>query len=87
MAWTDKPTDKQLNAVYRFLAWNAGVPDIKAKDATDWLEENADRKQVSDELTRLRDLCIDKELKLNNCFSSEIWESYEFDNERLKGQL
>ena len=78
MAWEDKPTDKQLNALDRL--WWGTVPSKKRDAATKWLEEHATRKQVSDILTRTRDLYIDRKLNATNSFESAVWDGFEYDN-------
>lgn len=76
MAWTDKPTEAQLERLYQWFKWE--MPTSKARDALDWLEQNADRRQVSDEMKRIRELKVARRLNHEECFASKIWESYPF---------
>lgn len=76
MAWTDKPTEAQLERLYQWLKWE--MPTSKARDALDWLGQNADRRQVSDEMQRIRELKVARRLNHEECFASKIWESYPF---------
>ena len=83
MAWSDEPTEEQLNAVYRFLDRHSSLQRDKALAATNYLKEHATRKQVSDELGRLRKLSIERKLNRDSCFDSAIWEGFEFDGDDL----
>ena len=74
MAWTDKPTEAQINALWYWFKW--AMPTAEAKDALDWLENNATRKQVSDEMGRIRDLRKSQSLTRKECFGGKIWEEY-----------
>lgn len=74
MGWNDKPTKEQINALWRWMKWQ--MPTAEAKDALDWLEENATRKQVSDEMTRIRELYLSRKLDRTECFKGEIWQEY-----------
>lgn len=74
MGWLDKPTDAQINALWNLIQWQ--MPRAEAKDALDWLEENATRKQVSGELGRIRELALARSLNREKCFSGEIWQEY-----------
>lgn len=74
MAWTDKPTDAQLNAFWNLTMGTLSTPE--AKDAMAWLEKNANRRQVSDELGRIRDLYIDHNLTREECFNGDVWKEY-----------
>lgn len=74
MSWLDKPTDAQINTLWRWFQWE--MPRAEAKDALDWLKQNATRKQVSEEMTRVRNLLHDKKLNREQCFSGEIWADY-----------
>lgn len=72
MAWSDEPTDAQLNAVYRFISWKMSTPE--AREAVQWLGEHSTRMDVSKEMTRLRDLFNSRKLTRDSCFESEIWD-------------
>lgn len=74
MAWGDKPTDAQINAVWHWFYWK--MPTEEAKDAVDWLKQNATRKQVSEELGRLRELSLKHALNRDVCLSGEVWQEY-----------
>lgn len=78
MTWEDKPTDKQLDALDRL--WWGTVPSKKRVAATKWLEKHATRKQVSDILTRTRDLYINRKLNATNSFESAVWDGFEYDS-------
>lgn len=76
MAWEDKPTEAQLERLYQWFKWE--MPTPKARDCLKWLESNADRRQVSDEMKRIRQLKLSHNLNHEKCFSSKIWDSYPF---------
>lgn len=75
MAWTDEPTPAQLAAVQRLI--QGTVPNTKVTLALVHLENNATRREVSDEMGRLRSLYIDRKLDKDNAFASDIWEGFE----------
>ena len=75
MAWTDKPTEAQLGALFSLMRWK--VPSEKLTTAIDYLRDNKTRKEVSDELTRVRNLYVSHKLTADNCFASKIWEKME----------
>ncbi len=74
MAWTDKPTKSQIDVLYNWFRWK--MPTVEAKDALDWLEQNATRKQVSDEMGRIRNLYKSHSLNREDCFRGVIWQQY-----------
>lgn len=81
MAWSDKPTDAQLDALFNWIRWE--MPSIEASDAMNWLRENATRKQVSEEMNRVHDLKHARKLNREECFKGEIWKGY-FDSKIKK---
>lgn len=83
MSWSDKPTEEQLGALYRYIDMYAGAPREKARTATKWAENYADRRQVSDELRRLRDLKMHNKLDEYSCFASELWNAFDFDDQKV----
>lgn len=84
MAWEDKPTDAQLSAIFNITKWV--LPRNLGKAATDWLEATSDRKNVSNEIQRLKGLDKSRRLDCREIvFDSEIWEGFnykEFSNEK-----
>lgn len=74
MAWTDEPSDKQINALLNLIRWEIHLDEIKGIE--EYLKTNATRRQVSDELGRLRDLKMNRKLNRDNAFVSEIWKNY-----------
>lgn len=74
MSWLDKPTKAQINILWHWYRWK--MPTAEAKDALDWLEQNATRKQVSDEMTRVRELYKSHSLSREDCFNAPIWREY-----------
>lgn len=74
MAWTDEPSDKQINALLNLLRWEVYRDEIKGIE--EYLKTNATRREVSDELGRLRDLKMNRKLNRDNAFESELWKNY-----------
>lgn len=74
MAWTDEPSDKQINALLNLIRWEIHRDEMKGIE--EYLKANATRRQVSEELGRLRDLKMKRKLNRDNAFGSEIWKNY-----------
>lgn len=74
MSWIDKPTKAQLNAIWHWFNWE--MTGAEARDALNWLEKNATRKQVSEELGRLKELSLEHKLNREECFRGEVWQDY-----------
>lgn len=77
MAWSDEPTEAQLNAIFRWLNWETPLPTDKARRAADWLRDNATRRDVSEEMQRMKKLKDRKNLSIDTCFEGEIWENFD----------
>ena len=80
MTWSDEPTSAQLGALYNMIRWKA-AGDSAAK-AVQWLAERATRREVSDELKRVRDLYAKHALDASNCFIGKIWEGFPYAKEQ-----
>lgn len=78
MAWSDRPTQMQLVTILDFLRWQ--IPYDKALKAIEFLENSATRRDVSDEMRRLRDLKQKHVLDGKNAFTGKIWEGFEYDD-------
>lgn len=76
MAWTDAPSEGQMGAWWRLTKW--ALPDNVQTAAMEWLEKHADRKQMSDELARVRELYIKRNLDERSCFDSSIWIGFDY---------
>lgn len=76
MAWSDSPSEGQMGAWWRLTKW--ALPDNVQTLAMDWLEKHADRKQMSDELARVRGLYIKRNLDEKSCFDSSIWIGFDY---------
>lgn len=70
----DKPTNSQLNLLYRWYKWR--LPMALAIDMVKWLENNATKLSVSKEIARVHDLYHDHKLDEESCFDSAIWNGY-----------
>ncbi len=78
MAWSDEPTMAQLGAVKRLI--EGTIPSGTVVKALEHLENTATRREVSDELGRLRCLYIDRKLDKENAFEGDIWEGFDYDS-------
>lgn len=74
MAWSDEPTPAQIGVVGSLMHW-AVSREIEAS-ALEYLEETATRRDVADEIKRLRDLRSSNRLDEETVFDSEIWEGF-----------
>jgi hypothetical protein len=75
MAWTDKPSEKQINALLNMIRWEINRNEIK--DIEEYLKKNTTRREVSDELGRLRDMIVNHRLTRDTAFAGELWANYE----------
>ena len=75
MAWTDEPSDAQINALFNLIRWEIHRDEMKGIE--EYLKANATRREVSEELGRLRDLKMNRKLNRDNAFGSELWQNYE----------
>lgn len=73
MAWNDEPTKAQLSAIYRFFQWKMSTQE--ARDAVKWLGEHADKREASEEMTRIRKLYLERKLDREQCFAAKIWDN------------
>ena len=74
MAWLDNPTEAQLNALFFWL--RRQMSSVEASAAISWLRDNATRRQVSDEMKRVRELFVNHTLDRDKCFEGDIWAKY-----------
>lgn len=78
MAWSDKPSEAQLGAWINMTKWV--IDRDEAILANRFLEKTATRKQLSQELGRLRDLTIDRKLKTREqVYEGKLWEGFDHD--------
>lgn len=75
MAWTDKPTDNQINALLNMIRWEITREDMPKINA--FLVNNTTRKEVSEELGRLRMLKMSRKMNRDTAFAGAIWNNYE----------
>ena len=78
MAWQDKPTDAQLNMIYSVAKWKLDALLLRSSLA--WLEKNATRRQVSEEITRVRGLYDKHNLNTDTYFASSVWDGFKVKN-------
>ena len=74
MSYNDKPTDNQLDVIYRWFSWI--MPTERARNSIKWLGEHSNRKEVSSEMSRLKRLKDKRNLDQENCFDSAIWKGF-----------
>ena len=73
MAWSDKPTPAQLGALANMIQWKLTVAECDKTIV--YLRENSTRKELSDELKRVRDLYIERKLSRDNVWASPIYKN------------
>ena len=73
MAWNDKPTPAQLGALANMIQWKLTVAECDKTIV--YLRENSTRKELSDELKRVRDLYIERKLSRDNVWASPIYKN------------
>lgn len=78
MAWNDPATKNQLGALWGMLAWGTGGREKRA-EMFKWLEHEykPTRKELSNELNRVRNLKIDRKLNEETAWSGELWSKYQ----------
>jgi len=74
MAWTDKPSDAQMNMLWYWGKWN--ISNDRLRPALKWLEQNATKKEVSEEMSRVRELYKKHRLDKETFFDSPVWSDY-----------
>ena len=70
----DEPTYAQVNTIYNWISW--AMPTAEAQDATKWMKEHKNRKEVSVEMNRLHDLKAKHALTRESVFENKFWEGY-----------
>lgn len=73
----DKPTQPQLNIIYKWLSWK--IPTYAAKAAVEFVKENKTKKETIAEISRLHDMWESKKLNHINWNASEFWEGFEYE--------
>ena len=73
MAWSDKPTDAQMTAIFNKIRWVMAEPE--AREAIRWFSEHATRRDASDEMERLHHLYATHNLDREKCFASKAWDN------------
>jgi hypothetical protein len=74
MTWGDKPTEAQINCIYRWLSWR--MPNSEAADAAKWLQNNCNRKEVAKEMGRMKKLYDSHKLTRETAYESDVWSDY-----------
>lgn len=75
MGWQDGATMNQIGAWLNMARWQIRLDEETALG--DYLKNHVNRKQMSDELSRIRDLKIERRLTRERLFDSPIWKDYE----------
>lgn len=75
----NKPSRAQAERIYQWLNWEARLPTELAQKAAKWVEENATKKQVIYEMQRMYQLKEKKNLNIDTCFNSSVWEGFEHE--------
>ena len=77
MGWSDEPTEVQIGTIFSWIRWV--VDRDTAQRAANWLQNNATRRDVSYEMTRLKALKQKRLLDADKLFQGEVWEGFEHD--------
>lgn len=75
MAWSDSPTYSQINALLHMVRWEIPIDESIAMGK--YLEKNATRKDLSNELGRIKGLIERRKLTKDAVFDSEVWANYQ----------
>lgn len=73
-----KPTDSQLNVIYRWMSWV--MPTAEARAAAKWAEDHKTKQEVSVEMNRLHELRQKHALTRESCLNSKFWSEF-FDDQ------
>ena len=79
MAWIDEPTYPQLQTIFYWFERHMSTRE--ASHASKWLKKHATRKEVSDEMGRIKKLYDKHSLTKEECFNSSVWDGYKFDED------
>ena len=71
-----KPTEAQINLLYRWFMWE--MPIEKAREAAKWAKNNSDKYKLSREMTRIQQLYKAHKLNEERCFESYFWSDSPF---------
>lgn len=74
MAWTDGATQAQIGAWANLVKWS--LPDVLVNEGCKFIENKLTRKQISEELGRIRELYIAHKLDEKSCFNSTVWDEF-----------
>ena len=77
MGWSDEPTEVQIGTIFSWIRWV--VDRDTAQRAVNWLQNNATRRDVSYEMTRLKALKQKRLLDVDKLFQGEVWEGFGHD--------
>ena len=75
-----KPTEAQIGLLHHKLVWT--VPQDELRPAIKWLEENGNKWEVSQEISRIKKLQDSWNLTKDEAFNSPIWDKYKSKMEK-----
>lgn len=70
----NKPTHRQIVELYKCMVYH--VPQPQLSESLQWLEDNGDRRDVSREIVRQRELRKQHKLTAKRCYESYAWKDY-----------
>ena len=73
MAWNDKATDRQISVLLNLNKWQ--MPNAMIPAAIKFMEKKT-RKEISEEIGRVRELVINRKLNRNNMLDSKFWDGF-----------
>lgn len=74
MAWTERPSEKQIGALYNLVRWVVSLEEFKKREL--YLSVAATKREMSEELGRVRELKLGRKLTKDNAFQGKIWKDY-----------
>ena len=77
MAWTDPATDSQISARFRMFRYTHSASLAEEDNRYNWIKEHRPtRKEMSQELGRVRKLKIDRNCNEKTAWDSDVWADY-----------
>ena len=73
MAYNNKPTAAQLGALSNMIRWK--LTDAECKETIKYLENHSTRKELSEELKRVRQLYIKRKLVREDVWASSVYKN------------
>ena len=73
MSWGERATDRQVGSLLNLFKWE--MPNAMIPAAIKFMEKKS-RREMSEEIGRVRDLVINHKLNRNNMLDSKFWDGF-----------